>query len=593
MITWQVIVVFLTILFILISLYKGLAGVSFTFVVAITFLGLIGILTPSEILSGFANDQVAIIIMLLLISDLLRKSGTIEILFDKMFKSAKTERGFMMRMSLIISAFSSFLNNTPVVAVMMPYINTWCKRNHIAPSKFLMPLSYATIIGGCATLIGTSTNLIVNGMVKEQTVFESLKSLSIFDFAYVGVPMIFIGTAYLMYVAPRILKSNDLQIDDNVKKHRNYLVEAVVKSNSHLKGMSISEAGFINNPRLQLLELIRKDNRFQTLDNDILLEDGDVLLFSGDSNDIAKLLKANSGLILPTIGILNKMKKTQLAEVVVSDNSEISYKKIKEINFRAMYGAAILSIYRNGELMDSPIGEYSLKPGDVLLLFGSDEFNKKSLQSRDFYLLSGGVRFEKLEDYKTLALFIGLVLAVFLSAFKIISLFLATVILIIMALILKISNPKELPKGIDYDLGLTIVMSLALGIAMQKTGAAHLISTGIIGFLQPMGLIVLMFGLYMITTLLAAYITSKAAVAIIFPIILNIAKDMHLEPKMLILIMAYAAAANFMTPIGYQTNLMVYGPGKYKFNDYMKLGFPLTILYMITSVFILYFLYAY
>jgi di/tricarboxylate transporter len=225
MITFDLIVVFIVILFILISLYKEILGAPFTFVIAVVTLGFFGILTPREILSGFANEQVAVILLLLLLGDIIKQTAVVELLFDRIFRSARSYRGFLSRMTLIISAFSAFLNNTPLVAVMMPYVNSWCKRNDISPSKFLMPLSYAAILGGCATLIGTSTNLIVNGMVVEQQIIPDLASLNIFDFAYVGVPMIFVGFIYLLFFGEKLLPSNVNLLNSYIKNNREYLVE--------------------------------------------------------------------------------------------------------------------------------------------------------------------------------------------------------------------------------------------------------------------------------------------------------------------------------------------------------------------------------
>lgn len=197
MITFELILVFTVIVFILVSLYKELLGASFTFMVAVVTLGFFGVLTPREMLSGFANEQIAVIIMLLLLGNIIRKTPVIEIIFDKLFRKARSYKGFMRRMILLVSGFSALLNNTPLVAVMMPYMNTWCKRNNISPSKLLMPLSFAAILGGCVTLIGTSTNLIVNGLLIDQEIIPDLAPLRIFDFAWVGVPMAVIGFFYL------------------------------------------------------------------------------------------------------------------------------------------------------------------------------------------------------------------------------------------------------------------------------------------------------------------------------------------------------------------------------------------------------------
>src|SRR6056297_4119254 len=205
MLTFDVVIVLIVLIFILISLYKEILGASFTFVIAVVALGFFGILTPKEILSGFANEQIFVIILLLLIGDIIRRTGVLEFFFDRIFQSARSVKGFMVRMMIFIATFSAFLNNTPLVAIMMPYVNNWSKRNNISPSKLLMPLSFAAILGGCATLVGTSTNLIVSGMVADQDIVEEIGALNIFDFAYVGVPMIVIGLVYLYFFSDRLL----------------------------------------------------------------------------------------------------------------------------------------------------------------------------------------------------------------------------------------------------------------------------------------------------------------------------------------------------------------------------------------------------
>jgi di/tricarboxylate transporter len=220
-----------------------------------------------------------------------------------------------------------------------------------------------------------------------------------------------------------------------------------------------------------------------------------------------------------------------------------------------------------------------------------DDFNKRSNDTNDFYLISRVREFTKLKLYKSIILFGGLIAAITISALGFISLFVAIMILMIIIQMLKIISPKDIPKSIDYNLALIIVLALAIGIAMIKTGMAEIIALLIINVFKPFGPIGLLFGIFFITNLLASYITNKAAAAIIFPISVTAAINLGLPLKPFILIVAFGAAANFITPIGYQTNMMVYGPGGYSFKDYMKIGLPLTFLYMVTSVFILYFYY--
>ena len=587
MIKFDLIVVFIVLIFILISLYKEILGATFTFVVAVVTLGFFGILTPKEILSGFANEQIAVIILLLVLGDIIRQTAVVEVLFDKLFKSAKSYRGFLSRMTLVISFFSAFLNNTPLVAVMMPYVNNWCKRNDISPSKFLMPLSYAAILGGCATLIGTSTNLIVNGMVVDQQIIPGLESLNIFEFAYVGVPMIFIGFIYLLFFGEKLLPANPDLLNNYIKNNREYVVEAEIRKNSQLIGKTVEEAGLRKLKGLFLVEIIRKSFKISSVKPNVILQQDDILIFAGDTETIADMIDSDLGLRLPSVGMLYKKKQTEIVEIVLSHNSTMINKSIKEIRFRARFDAAVIAVHRNGERISGKIGEITLKPGDVLLLYTGADFVSRSNHTQDFYFISKIKDFQKLEPYKIWILLGGTVLAILLAAFKLVSLFMGLIVLLMIIIIMKIVNPKELYKSIDYNLAMIIALSLALGTAMIKSGAADLIADLFISVFIPLGKIGLLFGIYFITAILAAYITNKAAVAIIFPISLTMAVNLDLPYMPFILVVSFAAAANFMTPIGYQTNLMVYGPGGYSFKDFFRVGFPLTIIYMIVTVAIL------
>jgi di/tricarboxylate transporter len=591
MFTFDLILVLIIIVFILVSLYWGILGPSFTFVIAVSILGLFGVLTPSEILSGFANEQIAVVIMLLLIGDIIRQTAVIEIIFDRLFRRAKSYRGFLSRMLIIISSFSAFLNNTPLVAVMMPYVNSWCKRNNISPSKFLMPLSYAAILGGCATLIGTSTNLIVNGLVEKQTIIVGLEPLKIFDFTAVGLPMMFIGFFYLLFFGEKLLPDHVKNNEEESIHLREYFVEAKVKSGSHLIGMTIKDASFLGDKSFTLVEIIREEITILSYSEDFILLDGDILVFSGDTDAIALILENKSGLQLPEVGMMTKRRRTEIVEIVISQNSSFIGKTVRMINFRSKFDAALIAVHRNGIKLDDKLSSIMLRAGDVLLLFTGENFLARAENSMDFYFISKVRGFVKLEWYKTTVLLGGLLLSILLSAFGLIKLFLGLILVIIASLALKITNPKDLSKSIDYNLAIIIVLSLALGEAMVKSGAADMIAEFIISIFMPMGKVGILTGIYFITALLAAYITSKAAAAIIFPISLTMALNLDLNPLPFVLVVAFAAAANFMTPIGFQTNLMVFGPGNYSFRDFFKVGTPLTLIYMIVTVSILSLMY--
>lgn len=588
MLTYEGIIVLLVIIFIIISLYTDLIGPAYTFIAGMIFLGLFGILTPSEILSGFANEQILIILMLLMIGEMIRNTGVLEGFFDSYFKKARTYRGFLARMVLSVSLFSAFLNNTPLVAILMPYVNTWSQRNKISPSKLLIPLSFAAILGGCATLIGTSTNLIVNGLIQAQNVIPGFSTFNIFDFVWAGVPMIIIGSLYLIFFSFKLLPDKRDVMNDFVENTRSYLVQTRIRSESTLPGKTIQEAGLRNLKGLFLAEIIRNDIKIRPVNPDMELQKDDVLVFAGETNTIAELVKTKSGLELSELGMFSRKNHTEAIEVVISHNSALSGNTVKDAMFRSKYDAALVALHRNGERITGKLGNVKLKPGDVLLLVAGNDFNKLSQNTQDFYLISRVKDFKRAKPYEPVLLIGGLILAVLLSATKLVPLFLSLAIVITLTLLLKLINPKDLHKTIDFNLAIIIAMSLALGQAMIKSGVANHIGYFLVDILMPLGKLTVLFGIYLISALLSAYVTNKAAVAILFPIVLTISIKMNVDPLPLVLVMTYAAAASFLTPIGYQTNLMVYGPGGYNFKDFLKIGVPLTLLYMAVSVLIIY-----
>lgn len=585
---FDVLIVFVVLLFILISLYFEILGPAFTFVVAIAILGIMGILTPQEILQGFANEQLVIILLLLMLGDIMRQTSIVEIIFDKIFSGANSYNGFLIRMMALVAGLSAFFNNTPLVAIMMPYVHSWSKRNNFSPSKLLIPLSYAAILGGCATLIGTSTNLIVNGMVVDQQIIPGLPALDIFDFFPVGATMAIIGTVYLFIANKKLLPDRRDAMQEFRTKNREYILQAQITTNSPLIGVNVMSKELDKLKGLYLVEIIRNSERIPAISLQTQLKVDDQMVFAGDTETIADLItKTDSGLSFPTLGTMKNRKSTEVVEVVISHNSSLIGKTVIEAKFRSKFDSAIIAIHRNGERITGKITYQKLRAGDVLLLFVGSNFTSLSSGTLDFYYISKVKAHRKLAKWQLWVLFGGTAMAITLAALHILPLFTTLFVLIIIINMLKIYPPKEIPKNIDYELAMIIALSLALGTAMLKTGVADMIANSLISISLPFGKVALLAGIYFITTLLANLITNKAAVAIIFPISLTMAANLNLPPTPFILVVAFAAAANFMTPIGYQTNLMVYGPGGYSFKDFFRIGFPLTIIYMIVTITIL------
>lgn len=582
-----VFLVYLVLVFIFISLFWDLIRPGATFVIAVAVLGVAKILTPKEILAGFANEQIMVVLLLLILGDVYRQSSLLDILFDAIFRKTKTYKGFMAKMFAIIAPLSAFMNNTPLVALMMPYTHSWSKQNGKSVSKLLIPLSFAAILGGCITLIGTSTHLIVNGLVVDQQIIPGLPSLNLFDFAWVGVPLLIIGFFYVFLFAEKLLPQRVDVLDSFASNQREYIVETEIKEGSSLAGKTIQEANLRNLQGLYLFRIIRNEQYLMAEPNETLLKEKDILLFTGDTQAISQLVASNPSISIPSVGMFAKKGQTGLIEIVISHNSTLINKTFKSENFRAKYDATAIAIHRNGERISGKIGAVRLKAGDtILLLTGADFFNLMN-QTHDFYTISKPREIKRLGVFRSAFLIVGTILVIGLSALKIISLFMGLLVLLLSLVGLGITTTKKITKAIDFQLGIIIAMALALGQAMIKTGVAENMAQVVIRAFEPYGPVGLLLGIYLITALLAAFITNKAAVAIVFPIALTLAKDLGYPYLPFVLTVSFAAAANFMTPYGYQTNTMVYGPGGYKFIDFLKIGTPLTIIYMVVTILIL------
>lgn len=584
--TFDIILVYGVIIFIIISLYFNLLGAGFTFLIGVTVLGVFGVLTPKEMLIGASNEQIAVIILLLLLGNIYRKTALLDKMFDKIFVRINSHQRFTSRVMLLIAPMSAFLNNTPLVALMMPYAYDWSKKYNQPISKILLPLSYAAILGGCATLIGTSTNLIVNGMVVEAHI-EGVETLGLFDYTIIGTAMIVIGYFYMRFIGHRLLPANYITSQNVEKNAREYVVEAQISPNSGLIGKTIEEAKLRNLDGLFLFQIIRNGQEIAAVPNDTILLSNDILMFAGKTSSIAQLYEQKKGLTMPSVGMFARKKNLDIVEIVISDNSYLSNKTLKSQNFRSKFDSTVIAVHRNGEKIQGKLGLVKLKPGDTLLLLTGGKFGELAQNTKDFYIISKVKEIRKLKPFQSWTLIVGTFLAILLSSLGLIKLFLALVILISLLLILNVTNPKELAKSIDYDLAFIIAMALALGVAMQKTGVAEILANVMIEIFRPWGDVGLLSGLYIITAILAAFVTNKAAVALIFPIAISIAGDIGHNAMPFILTVSFAAAANFMTPIGYQTNTMVYGPGGYKFRDFLRVGTPLTVIYGVVTIIIL------
>ncbi|TSA33220.1 MAG: SLC13 family permease [Porphyromonadaceae bacterium] len=597
----QLIVLFV-LAFVLISLYFEIIGAAFTFILGVVFLGLTGILTSTEILAGFSNEPMLLVIMLLLIGEVIRKTGAISGFFETMMNRAKTTRGFIFKVITPMAGVSAFINNTPLVAIMIPFVQTWTQKMRISSSKLMIPLSFGIILGGNVTLIGTSNNLIVNSLVHDQKIIPGFETLSFFDFAWVGVPMMIIGIIYLWLVSDKLLPSREPAIERFSTHQREYMVEAIIKHGSHLIGQTISESGLLELKGLSLMEIrsvlsssglnvLSSSSRIPSTDPTYLLTPGDILIFTGNTNSITELIDHYDGIAIQEIGMFAKKEHLEVVEVVVSHNSPLASKTVREIRFRQRYGAVVLGIHRNGEKLMEKTADIKIRPGDVILLLADPGIRFRTEESGDFYHLQQVRQIQKPGALKSLLILGGLVLVIALSVIGLIKLIMGVAVYLMILLLTKIANPKEVFKSLDYNLGLIIVMTLALGTAMYKTGLAEMFAWSMIDLMRPFGLAGVLAGLYLTTAIIAAYVNNKAALTLVFPVALLTAHNLNLNPLPFALLTASASMGVFITPHGYQTNLMIYGPGGYRFKDFLPIGLPLTVVNMIVAIAVLYFVY--
>ena len=582
MLNSDILIVYGVILCMLILLYREYVQPALIFLFAVLIFYAKGIIEIDEIVQGFSNSQILLIFLLLIISDIIKKTAVLDKSIDKIFKPGLSFKGFTFRMTFLVSGMSAWLNNTPIVAFITPYVYEWAKKKGISPSKVLLPLSYLAILGGTATLIGTSTNLIVNGLAIE----AGYPSLELFDFFYIGIPLIIIGALFIAFFGFKLLPSRKALSSDFKEHQREYLVETFVPENSELIGKTIDDAKLRNLKGLFLAEIIRDDKLIAPVSPREVIKKSDVLIFAGETKTIADLVKSNIGLSLslPEDCTLLKHKDIEVVEVIVSPRSYLVGKRAKRANFRKKYDAAILAIQRDGEKLSGKIGEVELQVGDLLLLITGEEFQEKPEVDQDLYVISRVRKFHYFNRQKRLVLFGGLIAALLLESFKLVPIFIGILGLLSILSLLKIIKIEDIKRSLDLNLFFILVFALALGKAITNSGAGDFLAHSMLSILPNSPLFALI-GIYIITNIITVFVTNAAAVAITFPIAMSITHQMGItDIKPFLLAIAFAGSAGFITPFGYQTNLMVYGPGNYKFKDYLRLGLPLTIIYMVISI---------
>jgi di/tricarboxylate transporter len=582
--SFQQLYVLVVVIFLVFALYREIFNPALTFFICTVALLLGGIITPAEILKGLSNQQIIIIFLLVLVTAGIRLIYGTELL-AKLFNPRLSPKGFLLRMMITVSTVSAFLNNTPIVAFMIPYVKDWAQKTGHPASKFLIPLSYATILGGMITVIGTSTNLVLNGLIAEY----HLPMLAFTDFLYLGLFVTLAGWMYLYFFGFRLLPSNANEIEELREHVKEYIVETEILQGSKLVGKSVKDAGLRNLQDVFLVEIIRDEKVVSPVSPDEILEAGDLLFFSGHTQSIYNLIKEDNGLSLPKEQTEDVEEQFNFVDAVVPATSELIGKRIKDSNFRHRFNASIIAVHRDGKRVSGKVGETQISGGDFLLLLAGRS-KENGHNNTDLFFLSVP---KKMKDEKPKWLrYLGLAsLAILiLGVTDRMPLFTACLIILSALVFFGVLSLSEIRRELDLSLLMVLVCSLAVGIALEKSGTADWVAKVLILSGKSLGPVAVITALFLVTILLTALITNAAAVSIVFPIAMSMAEQMHLPYTPFFVAIAYAASGDFMTPIGYQCNLMVYGPGGYSFRDFIKVGTPLTLLYtLICIVFIVYY----
>ncbi len=590
--TGEMIFVGLVIVLMLIGLSFEVIRADFLiFLVLVIFL-ITGVISSEQALSGFSNEGMLTVLLLFIVAGAIQKHGIIELVVYRLLGKAANVKKSMIKVMLPVGLSSGFLNNTPIVVALTPIIRDWAVDNGYSPSKFLIPLSYMTILGGTITMIGTSTTLVVHGLL----VGAGLEGFSFFTLAAVGVPITAAGLIYLLTLGYKLLPEHLGAKEQISQETKEFLAEAIIEDKFEHEGETVTKLGRDVLDGIYVIEIIRNNSRVYPVTGETKVLAGDHIIFSGSLNTIGKIQKfkgvtIKTGTELTLDDVVNK--DSHLIETVVSHNSSLLNKTLKEANFKTRYDAGVIAIHRNNQRIKSRVGDIVLKTGDTLLLLADNNFINMHKYSGDFYVVNDVAPPENLNQdmrkgWVSLIALVSMILVVTLGWFTMLE---AMMILVVLLIGFRFISPNEVKKFVQFDVILLISSAFAVGAAMTESGLAQYIAGGLTALATPFGILGVLFIVYLVTNCFTEVITNSAAAVLMFPIALEVADAMNIEYMGLIITVAIAASASFMTPIGYQTNLIVYGPGGYKFSDYIKVGAPLALITMFIACFIIYFVW--
>ncbi|MEZ4722749.1 MAG: SLC13 family permease [Flavobacteriales bacterium] len=551
-----------------------------------------GVITAEEGISGFSNPATLTVAFMFVLSAAILKTGSLQFLTGLLTKTFKNhyQRGVILLMA-IVSGVSAFINNTPVVAVMIPVTMQISKNANRAASKLLIPVSYASIFGGTCTLIGTSTNILVNGIAVQ----NGLEPFGMFEFTPMGLIFLISGSLFMIVFGQRLLPSRQENNEDELEDSLiDYLAEVEILNQSELANVSILASALVKEMDMEILELRRGQTRISLPQGDTIMIAGDILKVRCNISKLKQMKDQLKVRLMPFVDddhIDNLTEHASLVELVIPTNSELEGKTLREFDFRRRFRAAPLAIRQREEVLHDQLQEVRLRSGDVILAEMKthylDQWRTSSKeQNLPFLVLSeeGILNFNRKQFWVVLSIIAGVILT---ASFNILPLVVSTLIGVCILVLSGIMSMKEVYRSIQWPIVFLLAGALSLGVAMNNSGLAASMANFIVVNLKHMGPVVILSGIYLMTSILTELMSNNATAALVAPLAIATANQLGVSPAPFLMATMFGASASFMTPIGYQTNTMIYSAGGYRFRDFTKVGVWLNLLFWLLSTLLL------
>ena len=571
------------VLAVLLGLWKEFASPSFLIFSGVGLLMLTRVITPEQALSGFSNPAPITLAALFVVAQAVAKTGAIDGLTHHVLGDKGHTRRPMLRLLSPTALASGFIANTPLVAMLIPQVTAWAKRRGNEASRFLMPLSFAAILGGTVTIIGTSTNLVVAGGLRNENL-----ELGFFETAIVGVPLATAGLVVIVLVAPRVLGRSRTQratVEDDLRK---YTIEMTVVPDGPIDNKTVQDAGLRNLKGVFLVAVDRGDTTIAPASPTTVVRANNTLRFVGDVDQVLSL-QGLPGMQFAEMGSVRHLDQVGAAyfTVVIGADSPLVGVTLKQYGFRSNYQAGVMAIHRAGERIEGKLGEVVLHVGDTLLVIADPGFADRWRNRSDFLIVSPLEEATPPRAKGSGLVITILITMIALAALDVVPILQGSIAAAIILVLLRVLTPTEARRAVDLEVIGVIASAFGLAAAVEVSGLATVTSDAIVSLFGGLGELGILLGIVLSTIALTELVTNNAAALLMLPVALAASPAAGVEPVGMGIAVAVAASASFLSPIGYQTNTMVYGPGGYRFSDYLRLGTPLTALVVVVILLVI------